>query len=151
VFREWTNPTLGGSNVDEEDGSGMAWLKKRRAEREAKEKEEKERAAREAAGTPAAADGDDAAAGPAEATAAAATLPSGAGDAGGSDLPILQVTPDTPGLVGHPAPLVGAEQRVNASEGDLELDAEEDGNDVDGSRRRSLSEDGMSGDDDACE
>lgn len=40
-FVEWSNPSLGGSATnDEDDGSGMAWLKKRRAEKERKAKEE---------------------------------------------------------------------------------------------------------------
>ena len=149
VFREWTNPTLGSSsNADEEDGSGMAWLKKRRAEREAKEKEEKERAAREAAEAPITADGEAAAS--AAATSSAPSQGSMA-DASGAEVPALHVIPETPGLAGHSASPPVSDQRVNASDGDLELDDEDDGDDADGSRRRSLSEEGMSGDEDLCE
>lgn len=47
AFQEWTNPTAGNSitgsgttQVEEDDGSGMAWLRKRRLEREQKAREE---------------------------------------------------------------------------------------------------------------
>ena len=39
-FVEWSNPTSSNPSEPDDDGSGMAWLKKRRKEREVREKEE---------------------------------------------------------------------------------------------------------------